>query len=95
MENRKTESNPKSDREISAAKESARDEVETIPMGEESVDSEEIEEANEEDHDSRTRNSRTPFTSLSQVDADLALARTLQEQVRFLSCFSFGVQYSF
>lgn len=25
--------------------------------------------------------SRTPFTSLSQVDADLALARTLQEQV--------------
>ncbi|KAM7484842.1 hypothetical protein LguiA_000851 [Lonicera macranthoides] len=25
---------------------------------------------------------RTPFTSLSQVDADLALARTLQEQVR-------------
>lgn len=24
---------------------------------------------------------RTPFTSLSQVDADLALARTLQEQV--------------
>lgn len=26
--------------------------------------------------------SRTPFTNLSQVDADLALARTLQEQVR-------------
>ncbi|XP_058080152.1 E3 ubiquitin ligase BIG BROTHER-related-like [Magnolia sinica] len=26
--------------------------------------------------------SRTPFTSLSQVDADLALARTLQEQER-------------
>lgn len=25
--------------------------------------------------------SRTPFTNLSQVDADLALARTLQEQV--------------
>lgn len=27
--------------------------------------------------------SRTPFTDLSQVDADLALARTLQEQVLF------------
>ncbi|KAG0457291.1 hypothetical protein HPP92_022448 [Vanilla planifolia] len=26
--------------------------------------------------------SRTPFSSLSQVDADLALARALQEQVR-------------
>ncbi|POO03533.1 43kDa postsynaptic protein [Trema orientale] len=26
--------------------------------------------------------SRTPFTNLSQVDADLALARTLQEQVK-------------
>lgn len=30
---------------------------------------------------------RTPFTNLSQVDADLALARTLQEQV-FLSSAS-------
>ncbi|KAK6931742.1 hypothetical protein RJ641_003535 [Dillenia turbinata] len=27
---------------------------------------------------------RTPFTNLSQVDADLALARTLQEQLLFL-----------
>jgi len=27
------------------------------------------------------QSSRTPFTNLSQVDADLALARTLQEQV--------------
>lgn len=26
---------------------------------------------------------RTPFTDLSQVDADLALARTLQDQVSF------------
>lgn len=35
------------------------------------------------DADSRSRNSsRTPFTNLSQVDADLALARTLQEQER-------------
>lgn len=31
------------------------------------------------------RRRRTPFTNLSQVDADLALARTLQEQV-FLFC---------
>ncbi|KAJ9691585.1 hypothetical protein PVL29_013697 [Vitis rotundifolia] len=30
------------------------------------------------------QSSRTPFTNLSQVDADLALARTLQEQVRNL-----------
>lgn len=28
--------------------------------------------------------SRTPFTNLSQIDSDLALARTLQDQVRFL-----------
>lgn len=28
-----------------------------------------------------SRQTRTPFTNLSQVDADLALARTLQEQV--------------
>lgn len=34
--------------------------------------------------------SRTPFTSLSQVDADLALARRLQEQVlAFDSAFVF------
>ncbi|MCL7028470.1 hypothetical protein MKW94_024589, partial [Papaver nudicaule] len=26
------------------------------------------------------QSSRTPFTSLSQIDSDLALARTLQEQ---------------
>lgn len=31
---------------------------------------------------------RTPFTNLSQVDADLALARTLQEQVPFPICLS-------
>lgn len=35
---------------------------------------------------------RTPFTDLSQVDADLALARTLQEQV---SCFSLTVAHQF
>jgi len=33
--------------------------------------------------------SRTPFTNLSQVDADLALARTLQEQVSLFFFFSF------
>ncbi|RYR36932.1 hypothetical protein Ahy_A09g041881 isoform A [Arachis hypogaea] len=61
----------------------------------EQVDEEEEEEAEaEEDGDggeggegeqtgSASRQpSRTPFTNLSQVDADLALARTLQEQAR-------------
>lgn len=38
------------------------------------------------------QSSRTPFTNLSQVDADLALARTLQEQVPELS---FVVSLSF
>lgn len=39
--------------------------------------------------DAGNRNRRTPFTDLNQVDADLALARTLQEQVSFCSrhCF--------
>ena len=32
--------------------------------------------------------SRTPFTNLSQVDADLALARTLQEQVLTFHSFN-------
>ncbi|KAK8603392.1 hypothetical protein V6N13_085579 [Hibiscus sabdariffa] len=32
--------------------------------------------------ESRSSTTRTPFTNLSQVDADLALARTLQEQER-------------
>lgn len=52
-----------------------------------SIDDEE--EDSEEDHpsesqpsESRSRPSRRPFTSLSQIDADLALARTLQEQER-------------
>ncbi|KAB5556623.1 hypothetical protein DKX38_007532 [Salix brachista] len=35
--------------------------------------------------------SRTPFTNLSQEDADLALARTLQEQVSFFSFFSIPI----
>lgn len=35
-----------------------------------------------EEEASRQSSSRTPFTNLSQVDADLALARTLQEQER-------------
>ncbi|KAK1390245.1 E3 ubiquitin ligase BIG BROTHER-related [Heracleum sosnowskyi] len=35
-----------------------------------------------EDNNNQGRQSRTPFTDLSQVDADLALARTLQEQER-------------
>lgn len=36
------------------------------------------------------RPSRTPFTNLSQVDADLALARTLQEQERAYMMLSTG-----
>ncbi|XP_047321300.1 E3 ubiquitin ligase BIG BROTHER-related-like [Impatiens glandulifera] len=36
------------------------------------------------------RSSRTPFTNLSQVDADLALARTLQEQERAYMMLSTG-----
>lgn len=32
------------------------------------------------------RQIRTPFTDLSQIDADLALARTLQEQVLLCVC---------
>ncbi|KAK6282127.1 hypothetical protein POUND7_015952 [Theobroma cacao] len=42
----------------------------------------EEEEEEEEEEDTRQSSTRTPFTNLSQVDADLALARTLQEQER-------------
>ncbi|EOX99094.1 RING/U-box superfamily protein [Theobroma cacao] len=42
----------------------------------------EREEEEEEEEDTRQSSTRTPFTNLSQVDADLALARTLQEQER-------------
>lgn len=42
------------------------------------------------------QSSRTPFTNLSQVDADLALARTLQEQVLKLRlCCSISFLYLF
>lgn len=34
----------------------------------------------------RSSSARVPFTNLSQIDSDLALARTLQEQVWALSC---------
>ncbi|KAH6831370.1 RING/U-box superfamily protein [Perilla frutescens var. hirtella] len=37
------------------------------------------------------RRRRTPFTDLSQVDADLALARTLQEQERAYMMLTMGV----
>nr|GEY19797.1 hypothetical protein [Tanacetum cinerariifolium] len=36
----------------------------------------------EENVNPNPNNSRTPFTNLSQIDADLALARTLQDQER-------------
>ncbi|XP_022743330.1 E3 ubiquitin ligase BIG BROTHER-related-like isoform X2 [Durio zibethinus] len=42
----------------------------------------EEEEEEEEEEAPRQSSTRTPFTNLSQVDADLALARTLQEQER-------------
>ncbi|KAK9691431.1 hypothetical protein RND81_09G196200 [Saponaria officinalis] len=38
----------------------------------------------------QTTSSRTPFTNLSQEDADLALARTLQEQERAYMMLSMG-----
>ncbi|KDP37529.1 hypothetical protein JCGZ_05968 [Jatropha curcas] len=38
----------------------------------------------------RQSSRRTPFTNLSQVDADLALARTLQEQERAYMMLRFG-----
>ena len=47
-------------------------------------------------HSPRQPSSRTPFTNLSQVDADLALARTLQEQVSLdlgFNSFLFPVTY--
>ncbi|GMI95143.1 hypothetical protein HRI_003183600 [Hibiscus trionum] len=48
----------------------------------------------EEEQASRQSSTRTPFTNLSQVDADLALARTLQEQVKtsILGVFRFPAQ---
>lgn len=44
-------------------------------------DAEEPVEEQEQSRPNRTSSTRTPFTDLSQVDADFALARTLQEQV--------------
>ncbi|MQM08122.1 hypothetical protein Taro_040973 [Colocasia esculenta] len=71
------------------AEEEGEDEAEELDV----VGEDEDEDEDEEDEDEhgidylpesvqRSRSSRTPFTSLSQVDADLALARTLQEQER-------------
>lgn len=50
-------------------------------MGEEEVEEQILEGA--EVGPGQPASSRTPFTNLSQIDADLALARTLQDQVRF------------
>lgn len=41
------------------------------------------------------RQNRTPFTDLSQVDADLALARTLQEQVSIYILYLYLLFFSF
>ncbi|XVE49726.1 hypothetical protein DITRI_Ditri01bG0104200 [Diplodiscus trichospermus] len=64
-----------------------RKEQEPNPNGNDNLNSEseheeEEEEEEEEEQAPRQSPSRTPFTNLSQVDADLALARTLQEQER-------------
>ncbi|KAA3482645.1 E3 ubiquitin ligase BIG BROTHER-related-like isoform X2 [Gossypium australe] len=45
-------------------------------------DRQEDEQEQEHEQPPRQSSTRTPFTNLSQVDADLALARTLQEQER-------------
>lgn len=42
----------------------------------------------ESKQEERQSSTRVPFTNLSQVDADLALARTLQEQVFFFVFFN-------
>ncbi|XP_021890765.1 E3 ubiquitin ligase BIG BROTHER-related isoform X1 [Carica papaya] len=52
---------------------------ETVTQGDE--EEEEAETRSNLDQPNRS-SSRTPFTNLSQIDADLALARTLQEQER-------------
>lgn len=57
--------------------------------GEEHMATEKVEEGDRDEDEGEPTGSahtpqqpsRTPFTNLSQVDADLALARTLQEQV--------------
>lgn len=59
---------------------------ETVTQGDE--EEEEAETRSNLDQPNRS-SSRTPFTNLSQIDADLALARTLQEQV--ITPFSFFV----
>lgn len=64
---------------------------------------EEKEEQEQQQHEQPTGSettthqpSRTPFTNLSQVDADLALARTLQEQVfPLLHSFYFLIHFYF
>lgn len=47
----------------------------------------EQEQEQEREQPPRQSSTRTPFTNLSQVDADLALARTLQEQVKIFNFF--------
>lgn len=44
---------------------------------------------------SSSTTTRTPFTNLSQVDADLALARTLQEQVSLSIGFYLFFSYTY
>ncbi|XWS68466.1 hypothetical protein CRYUN_Cryun04dG0092700 [Craigia yunnanensis] len=57
-------------------------EQEPNPNGNDNLNSEGEHEEKQEEEAPRQSSTRTPFTNLSQVDADLALARTLQEQER-------------
>ncbi|CAK9162710.1 unnamed protein product [Ilex paraguariensis] len=54
--------------------------VEAVGGGESNI--EVVNGTRNENNESSRSSGRTPFTNLSQIDADLALARTLQEQER-------------
>ncbi|CAL1374892.1 unnamed protein product [Linum trigynum] len=68
-----------------AAVEEGGEESDVVDLEEEDDEVEEVEEEEDRQQEAapaRQSAARTPFTNLSQEDADLALARTLQEQER-------------
>ena len=71
------------DREIQErkGKEKAEEKENEDHFKEGEIAGEEIEEEEEKGEQLLEFDSRRPFTILSQIDSDLALARTLQEQV--------------
>ncbi|MQL76383.1 hypothetical protein Taro_008776 [Colocasia esculenta] len=102
MDDCKSDPNPTPD-PAPAEEEKAREEAEPAPEATEDSEEEEFVEGEDEDDDEEgeefehvsefappLRNPRTPFTNLSQVDADLALARTLQEQERAYMMLTVG-----